>query len=67
MKKTPFLTHTDRAQRREKIARRYAAGVHPEDVAAEFGVSRSFVNQSALDAGVSRPKGVPGRVERKTA
>lgn len=67
MKSAPALTHADRAYRREKIARRYAAGIHPADVAAEFGVSRSFVNQAAQQHGVSRSPGVPGRVERKTA
>lgn len=55
----PVLTRVDRARRAERVARRYAEGVHPCQVAEEFGLSRARVNSIAQIYGVSRPRGRP--------
>lgn len=53
-------------RREAKIAREYADGQSPRDLAAKYGINRSTVREVVLrQGGTMRPRGgVPGRSRR---
>ena len=58
------LTHTDRAERQRRVAKRYdESGLPAEFVAREFGLSRGHVSYIARLYGVNRPVGKRARRE----
>lgn len=64
-KPAQYMTHADRAYRRERILEQVRAGIDRDEIAASFKVSRCWVNQTARAAGIPVKRGRgPRRVWR---
>jgi Mor family transcriptional regulator len=54
MPRARFLTHNDRAYRRQKVVDAYNRGAPVRDLAERYGLSRWYVREVLRNAGVSR-------------